>query len=91
MITVYLGLVYRYRFSGMLCSTYHVSIPVHKHICIFTTMSTNEPFSLSKKGRLIQSQPTVQHMFQSIPGLCTGLCTGEYGIVYTQYGYVNVP
>ena len=51
-------------------------------------MSTNKPFSLDKKGGPIHytKSATVQDMFQPI----LGLCTGKYGIVYTQYGYVNV-
>ena len=55
-------------------------------------MSTNKPFSQDKKGRPIHytKSATVQDMFQPVLGLYTGLCTGKYGIVYTQYGYVNV-
>ena len=68
MIMVYLGLVYRYLFSGTLCSNYHVSIPANKHICIFTIMSTNEPFSLNKKGGLIQSQPLCNTCFSQYQG-----------------------
>ena len=54
-------------------------------------MSTNHSPWIRKPGPyMLYKSATVQDMFQLVLGLYTGLCTGEYGIVYTQYGYVNV-
>ena len=65
MIMVYLDLVYRYLFQVCCVPLITCSIPAHKHICIFTIMSTNEPFS---KGGLIQSQPLCNTCFSQYQG-----------------------
>ena len=55
-------------FRYAVCHLSHISIPAHKHIRIFTLMSTNEPFSLNKKGGLIQSQPLCNTCFSQYQG-----------------------